>query len=242
MAEDEKLPIMGHLRELRKRIMRMAIAVVITTAISFIFVERFFEILKSRADNVDLIYVEMTEMFSTYFTVALYSGFALATPVILYEIVMFIRPALTPREKKYLYSLLPGVLIAFAIGVVFAYYVLIPPATNFLLTFGNDIATPQIRVGNYVSLVVRLIFLVGLCFELPVVIYFLAKIKVVTVKKLSRFRRYAFLGAFVIAALATPTPDPFNQALVAVPLYLLYEVGILLARVGGPRGSRVKSR
>lgn len=242
MAEDEKLPIMGHLRELRKRIVRIAIAVVITTAISFVFAEEFFDVLKSRADNIDLIYVEMTEMFSTYFTVALYSGFALATPFILYEIVMFIRPALTPREKKYLYSLLPGMLIAFAIGVVFAYYVLIPPATNFLLTFGNDIATPQIRVGNYISLVVRLLFLVGLCFELPVIIYFLAKIKIVTVKKLTRFRRFAFLGAFVIAAIATPTPDPLNQSLVAGPLYILYEVGILLARIAGPRASRVKSK
>jgi len=231
MAKDEKLTITGHLGEFRKRLMWSAIAVAITTAISFVFAKYIFIILESRAEGIELIYIEMTEMIGTYFKVALFSGLALATPVLIYETVMFIRPALSHKERRYLYTLLPGVLIAFVIGVLFAYFVLVPPAAKFLISFGSDIATPQIRVGNFISLMVRLIFSIGLCFELPIVVYFLTKIGVLTVKKLSRFRKFALIGAFIIGAIITPTPDPINQSIVALPLIALYEVGILLARI-----------
>ncbi|PIU57248.1 MAG: twin-arginine translocase subunit TatC, partial [Chloroflexi bacterium CG07_land_8_20_14_0_80_51_10] len=137
MVEDEKLTIMGHLEDLRKRLMWSAIAVAIGTAISFVFAEDIIEILKSVAEGVKLQAIEPTEMIGTYFKLSLAGGLVLATPVIIYEVVMFIRPALTRKERTYLYTLLPGVLIAFAVGVVFAYFVLVPPAMTFLFNFGS---------------------------------------------------------------------------------------------------------
>ena len=231
MTQDDKLTIIGHLKEFRKRLMWMAIAVALGTAVSFYFAEDIIDILKSAATGVQLQAIEPTEMFGTYFKLAFACGLALASPVIIYEAVMFIRPALTSSERRYLYTLLPGVMIAFAIGVAFAYWELIPPAMTFLFNFGSDVANVEWRIGNYIDLIIRLLFAIGLCFELPIAIYFLTKIGVVTVQKLTRFRKFALLSAFVIAAIVTPTFDPVNQCIVAIPLILLYEVGILLARI-----------
>jgi sec-independent protein translocase protein TatC len=108
---------------------------------------------------------------------------------------------------------------------------LLPPALRFLVSFGSEIATPQIRVENYVSLVLRLLFALGLCFEAPLLIFFLAKIRILTPERVSGFRKFAIVGAFVLGAIITPTFDPINQTLVAVPIILLYEVGILLAKL-----------
>jgi sec-independent protein translocase protein TatC len=228
---EEKLPINSHFAELRKRLLASFIAVVITTIVSFIFAQDIFDILKSRAADINLIYIEMTEMIGTYFKVTFASGIALALPFLLYQLVMFIRPGLTPNERKYLYILLPSMMVSFACGVAFGYFVLLPPALRFLVSFGSEIATPQIRVENYVSLVLRLLFALGLCFEAPLLIFFLAKIRILTPERVSGFRKFAIVGAFVLGAIITPTFDPINQTLVAVPIILLYEVGILLAKL-----------
>jgi len=127
--------------------------------------------------------------------------------------------------------LLPGVLIAFACGAVFAYFVLLPPALSFLQNFSSDLGVVQWRLNEYVSTITRLIFAIGLCFELPVIMYFLAQIGILKVQQLTHFRRWAIVLAFLLAALITPTPDPINQTIVAVPLIILYEIGILLARI-----------
>ena len=145
---------------------------------------------------------------------------------------MFLRPGLTPVERRYLYLLTPGGLLAFAAGVSFAYFVLLPPAINFLLSFGGDVATPLIRIGSYVTLITTLLFWMGLIFELPIVIFFLTRIGVVNTRWLGRQRRWAILLAFVLGALITPTFDPLNQALVAIPVIVLFEVGYWLARLG----------
>ena len=231
MVEDEKLTIMGHLEDLRKRLMWSAIAVAIGTAISFVFAEDIIEILKSVAEGIKLQAIEPTEMIGTYFKLSLAGGLVLATPVIIYEVVMFIRPALTRKERTYLYTLLPGVLIAFAVGVVFAYFVLVPPAMTFLFNFGSGVAAIEWRIGKYITMITRLIFAIGMCFETPIVIYFLTRIGILNVQKLRRSRRFAVVGAFIIAAIITPTFDPVNQSIVALPLIALYEVGILLSRI-----------
>jgi sec-independent protein translocase protein TatC len=126
---------------------------------------------------------------------------------------------------------MPGVLLAFVAGVAFAYFVLTPPALHFLLTFGGDVATPLIRVSNLVNLMLRLLFWMGVAFETPLVMYLLAQLGIVNPRMLSRFRRYWVVVAFILGAIITPTFDPVNQALVAVPLLLLYELGLLLARL-----------
>ena len=232
MSEDEKLTLTTHLAELRKRLIRSVIAVAITTAASFFFAKQVFEVFKSRAEDLDLIFIEVTELLGVYFKVAIYCGIALALPFLIYELVMFVRPALTSKEKRYLYLSLPSVFLLFASGAIFAYYILLPPALNFLLDppFAEGIATPEIRVGNYISLVTRFILVIGLVFQTPLLIFILAKIGVVTPQWLASHRALAIVGAFIIGAIVTPTWDPINQTMVSLPIIILYEFGIWLAR------------
>ena len=119
----------------------------------------------------------------------------------------------------------------FAGGVAFGYFILVPPATKFLITWGADIATPQIRIGNYISVVTRLLLAIGLVFEMPVVTTFLARLGILTPKWLASKRRISIVLAFVLAAIITPTFDPINQTLVAAPLIVLYELSIWLAKL-----------
>lgn len=235
MANETRMTLVEHLAELRQRLIISVAALAATTLASFFFAQQIFQVLIQPAGGVTLIYTEVTEMLGTYMKVALLSGLILALPVIIYEVVMFVAPGLTPPEKRYLYALMPGAILSFAAGAAFAYFVLVPPALNFLFSLGSNIAIPQIKIGNYVSTVASLIFWIGIIFETPLVIFFLARIGVVNARLLSRFRRYAFVGAFILGAAITPTFDPINQALVAAPLILLYELGILLARLAGKR-------
>lgn len=232
MGEGEKkLTILGHLAELRKRLIRSVVVLAITTTLGFVFWHQLFDILIRPAQGVNLIFVEMTEMIGIVFRVCLAGGIILAVPYLTYEFIMFVSPALTSKEKKYVYMVVPWIALMFISGVVFSYFVLLPPAMRFLITFGSDIATPQIRIGNYISIVTRLMLAVGLVFELPVVTTFLARLGIVSPQWLARKRRWAIVLAFVIAAIITPTFDPINQSLVAVPLVILYEMSIWLAKL-----------
>ncbi len=238
--------LLQHLGELRRRVFICVVALLVASAASFVLFERLIEILVKPARDLqlgtggELIYIEVTELLTTAIKVSLVSGLVLASPVILYQVVMFVAPGLTGREKRYLFGFMPAVILAFAGGVAFGYYVLTPPALHFLLTFGGDVATPMIRVSNIINLMIRLLFWMGLAFETPLVMYLLAQLGLVNARSLGKFRRYWVVVAFILAAIITPTVDPFNQALVAGPLLVLYEVGILLARIAGR--SRSKSR
>ncbi len=226
-----KLTLLSHFQELRKRLIRSVIAVAIAAALSFIFYEWIFYILILPAQGINLIYIEMTEMIGTIMKVCLASGLVLAMPYLTFQAIMFISPALTRKEKRYVYIILPWITIMFLVGVLFSYFILIPPAINFLITFGSDIAAPQIKIGNYISIITRLMLAIGLVFEMPVVTTFLARIGIVKAKWLADKRRTAIIVAFILAAVITPTFDPINQVLVAVPLVLLYELSIWLAKL-----------
>jgi sec-independent protein translocase protein TatC len=231
MSSNDKLTVLSHLYELRSRLIKSVIAIAVASVIAFVFADWIFYILTLPAGDIPLIYIEMTEMLGTYMRVSLVAGIALAMPYLVYQVIMFVSPALTPGEKKYVFLVLPWIGLMFIGGVVFGYFVLIPPALKFLLTFGANIATPQIKVGNYIALVTRLLLSIGLVFELPVVTTFLARIGVVKAKWLADRRRPAIIIAFILAAAITPTFDPINQSLVAVPLIVLYELSIWLARL-----------
>jgi len=229
---EKKLSVLGHLTELRKRLIRAVIVVALTSGLCFAFYEHIFNILIGPApENITLIYIEMTEMIGTIMRVCLVSGIMLAVPYLTYELMMFVSPAFTSKEKKYVYLVLPWITLMFAAGVVFAYFILVPRMTGFLLTFGSDIATPQIKIGNYISVVTRLLLAVGLVFEMPVVTTFLSWLGVIKSKWLADRRRTAVIVAFILAAIITPTIDPINQCLVAAPLIVLYEMSIWLARL-----------
>jgi len=232
----QELTILQHLSELRRRVLVSVVALIVGSAVSFAFFRQLIEILVRPARDLQtgaagqLVFTEVTELLGISIKVSFLAGFILAFPVILYQVIMFVAPGLTSREKRYLLGFLPGAMIAFVAGVAFAYFVMTPPALHFLLTFGGDVATPMIRVSNIVNLMVRLLFWMGLAFETPLVIYLLAQLGIVNARMLARFRRYWVVVAFILAAIITPTFDPVNQALVAVPLLVLYELGVLLAK------------
>jgi sec-independent protein translocase protein TatC len=229
MTEENKMTFMGHLRDLRSCLVRSVIALAIAVPIAFLLVNYVFEILTRPVPGLELIYTEITEMLGTYLKVNLYLAVAIALPYIIFEVVRFLHPALTGKERGYVYVMLPAVVICFLGGVVFAYFILIPPAFNFLLTFGGDIAKPMIKVGNYVGILSQLLFWIGICFEIPIVLFFLSKIGIINYRWLAKVRKVAYILAFVLGAVITPTFDPVNQSLVAVPIIILYEIGISLS-------------
>ncbi len=231
MSDDNKLSVLGHLKEFRQRLIKSLIVLAITSIVSFIFAKQIFDILILPAGDIDLIFIEMTEMIGTYMKVCLASGIALTMPYLVYHVIMFVSPALTAKEKRSIYLILPWITLMFVGGILFGYFILLPPATKFLITFGSDIATPQIKIGNYISIVTRLLLAIGLVFEMPVVSTFLARLGVITPKWLSSKRKTAIIVAFIIAAIITPTFDPLNQTLVATPLIVLYEMSIWLAKL-----------
>lgn len=231
MTDERRMTIFEHLEELRGRLIKSVIALLVTTLFSLIFTSRFLKILTAPMGNLQPVFLRPTEMIITYFKIALISGVALAMPVIIYQFVLFILPALKPNERKYLYIIVPGTTISFAVGLAFAYFALLPFAIRYLLTFGGDIARAQWTIGEYIGFVTTILLWIGLAFETPLVIFFLAKIGIITPAMLSHYRRYAILAIAVIAAVITPTPDPFNMMIVMVPLFLLYEAGVLLAKL-----------
>jgi len=231
MAEKRQLTIIEHLEELRGRLMKSAIALTVTTLFSFIFAKQFLQLLVAPMGETPPVSSSPTTTIVVFTKVALISGVALAMPVLVYQLISFIAPGLKPQEKRYLYFVLPGATISFVAGVAFAYFVMLPTAIPFLKGFLSDIIEPNWFIDRYISFVTSLLFWVGLSFETPLLIFFLAKLGIVTPAVLSRNRKYAVLVIAVLAAVITPTPDPFNMILVMVPLILLYEIGILLAKL-----------
>ena len=228
---------MQHLGELRKRLMVASFAVLIATGAAFFFAKDIILALEAPAHlGKPLQLISPTEGFTTYMRVSLFTGIALSMPVILYEIYAYVDPALRKSERRFLLTLGPFVLLLFIGGMAFCYYLLLPNAINFLFTFGSDVFEASPRASEYISFVTTFILGVGLVFEMPVIILAVTRIGLVSRSWLAKQRRYVFLLVFVLGAIITPTPDPFNQTLVAVPMYLLFELGLLLSRfVGGPR-------
>ncbi len=231
MAEKRQLTIIEHLEELRGRLMKSAIALTVTTLFSFIFAKQFLQLLVAPMGETPPVSSSPTTSIVVFTKVALISGVALAMPVLVYQLISFIAPGLKPQEKRYLYFILPGATISFVAGAAFAYFVMLPTAIPFLKGFLGDIIEPNWFIDKYISFVTSLLFWVGLSFETPLLIFFLAKLGIVTPAVLSRNRKYAILAIAVISAVITPTPDPFNMILVMGPLILLYEIGILLAKL-----------
>lgn len=230
-GEPAVMPLMEHLKELRTRLIRAFIALFVTTGISFVFARQVFLLLMVPLENTRLQALKPTESLGNYMKVALLSGLVLSMPFIVYQIGRFVTPGLTKKERRYLLLLVPGATLCFATGVAFAYFVMLPSAIGFLQTFMADIIEQQWAIGEYLSFVTSLLFWIGVAFELPLFVYFLAKLGIVDAQMLSKNRKYAVVAIAVLAAVITPTVDPFNMALVMGPLIILYEIGVILARI-----------
>jgi sec-independent protein translocase protein TatC len=231
MAEERQLTIIEHLEELRDRLIKSVIALTVTTLFSFVFAKRFLQILIAPMEQTPLVSLSPTTNIVVFAKVALISGVALAMPVLVYQLIGFIAPGLTSQERRYLFFILPGATISFVAGAAFAYFVMVPTTVLFLKGFLSDVSQPYWSIDRYISFTTSYLFWLGLSFETPLLIFFLAKLGIITPVALSRYRKYAILVIAVIAAIITPTPDPLNMVLVMGPLIVLYEIGILLARL-----------
>jgi sec-independent protein translocase protein TatC len=239
----DMMTLQEHLIEFRSRLVKSILAICAGMVIGFFYAHRIIIWMVNRSVDIDsrvrIITLEPAEGFITYFKVAAYVGIVLASPVLLYQIIRFMAPGLLPHEMKYLLWGVPCASILFIAGVVFANLYVIPSFLHFLVTFtlGQGIEFSP-SSDKYLSFFLRISVGIGLIFQLPAVLFVLAKIRVVNIDKLRRWRRYAFLICAIVAAAITPTPDPFNMMIVALPMYFLYEVGTVLSYFALPRGER----
>lgn len=231
------MSFMEHLGELRTRIVRSLIGVLVGLVISFPFSERIVDFLSRPVTKLGhkLIFTAPTEAFWSQMKVALIAGIFLAAPVILWQVWRFVEPGLHASEKKYAVPFIILGSLMFLAGGAFSIFVVTPYALKFLLSFARPGLDAQIRIQEHIDFLLKFTLAFGLVFELPLAITLLARMGVVTAPMLARNRKYAVLGAFVAAAILTPTPDMINQALMAGPLIVLYEVGIICARIFGKR-------
>lgn len=175
--------------------------------------------------------VGTVEQFTSYMTVAFTVGIIIGMPAIVYQLLAFIVPGLTEREQRLIYMVLPFVTLFFLSGIAFGWFITVPTAIRFLIGFSNsELIQTQPTISDFLGTITMLLVINGVVFELPVIIYSLAFLGVVDAKQLRSFRRFAIVIVVIVAALITPTGDPVNLALLAIPMYLLYEVGVFLAR------------
>lgn len=238
-ADDKRMAFLDHLGELRKRILWSLAAIIVGLAVTLNFTERLMKFIRRPFDAAvpgqKLVFLSPTEAFWVYMKVALIAGCVLAIPVVLYQIWAFVAPGLHAHERRFA---LPFVIIGslfFLLGATFAQLVVIPFAMRFLVTFPGPDLTPMISINSYVDFVLKFTLAFGAIFELPVAITLAARMGIVTPQFLSKNRKYAILINFILAAILTPTPDIFNQTLMAGPMILLYELGIISARIFGGR-------
>lgn len=226
---------LDHLRELRNRLVKASLAVIIGMVLGFVLVRYdnylLIELVKNALTPPGTVLqaVAPAEVFTNAIRVALAIGISLAMPVIVYQLLAFIVPGLTDRERRIIFTVLPFITLCFVAGLAFGWFVTVPAALNFLLLEGAGRIRVEPTVELFLSLFTRLMLLNGVLFEMPVVVYSLIWLGVVQRKTLTKYRRYTVLIIVIISAVVTPTSDPVNLALVAVPMYLLYELGLLLA-------------
>jgi sec-independent protein translocase protein TatC len=247
--EEEGMSLMEHLVELRNRLVRAGLGVMVGMAVGGFLVlgppqllSWMIRSLISRGvQSVETAVqsVGTAENFTTYMAVALAIGVILAMPVIVYQLIAFIVPALLPHEKRYVFIALPFVTGCFLGGVAFGWFITVPAALDFLLHFGDQtLIETKPQLSDLISTVMRFLLINGIVFEMPVIIYVLSALGVVTPQKLGSWRRYAIVIIVIAAAILTPTGDPINLALLAIPMYVLFELGIVLARLAPKRENR----
>ena len=234
---DDKMPFMEHLGELRVRIVRSLIALLIGLGIALPFSQQMVDYLAKpvRESGHNLVFLALTEGFWVQMKVAVIVGLFIAAPGILYQIWAFVAPGLHKHERKYAAPFVIVGSLLFIGGGIFSLKVVTPFAIQFLLSYERQGLQAMISIGSYVDFLLKFTLAFGVVFELPLAITLLSRMGVVTPKMLAKNRKYAVLGAFVAGAVLTPTPDMFNQTLMAGPLILLYEIGIISARIFGRR-------
>ena len=240
---EDRLTLVDHLAELRTRLIISIVALVAASVVAGIYNDVVLDIVNEPLQDLDQellgagakpISFGVTEQFTTTLMVSAYAGLLLSLPVILYQVYAFVLPAFSPTERKVALPLLLMVPVLFICGVLFCYFVVLEPATEFLLGFNDEDYTTAVRARDYYSFVALTTIAMGLLFQVPVVILALTRLGITTPQALRKNRRFAILGCAVLAALL-PTIDPVTMLLEMIPLLILYELSIVLAQViGGP--------
>lgn len=236
----EEMTLAEHLDELRSRLMKTVLGIGLAFIIALFLANPLLEVVRDNANVAEFDADEATEPLTDYFKTALYIAVAIALPLIFYQLFAFIAPGLTRKEKRYVYGSLPFVVLFFLAGASFAFFLAVPRALNFLSNFNNDLYDYSPRFGSIAAFYIQVSLGMGLAFELPIVMFLLARLNIVSPKRMAGSRRYAMVLVLIAAALITPTPDPFNMLFIAGPIYLLYELGIIFAKVGSGRAQRNK--
>ena len=243
-VDAHKMPLLDHLIELRSRLLKSVVALVLAFLVCFFFAEHIYgflteplaEILRERREDPRMIFTALTEVFFTYVKVSFFAAAFLTCPVFLTQFWLFVAPGLYKKEQKALAPFLVATPILFFIGGSLVYFVIFPLATRFLIGFeifgaGDDLdIVLEAKVSEYLSLIMTLVFAFGICFQLPVLMTLLARVGLATSAGMAAKRKYAIVAVFVVAAIFTP-PDPVSQISLAIPIVLLYEVSIYMAKL-----------
>lgn len=224
-----EMTLIGHLSELRQRIIVAVVAIVIGTLVAYFYVDELMRFVTAPAGK--LYFMSPAEGFFAYLKLAVFAGFMLALPVVLWEIWAFVAPALTTHEKQWAVIMVPGAALLFFIGEAFAYLLVWPAAVKFFLGFGSESLQPMLSLGQYLSFLLSFILPFGVIFNLPLLLLVLAKIGIISSGFLAKQRRIMILLAFIIGGIITPTPDIFTQTMMAIPIILLYEASIWAVKI-----------
>jgi len=244
--ENEKMPFTSHLEELRTRLIRVFTVVAALFVVCYFFKERLFRILTAPLEDIlpdkgSMIFTSLPEAFFTYLKVSFFAAVLLSSPYILYQIWKFVSPGLYEKEKRYVAPFVISSTIFFIGGALFAYYIVFPFGFRFFLAFGTEFIKPMLSVREFLSFSMKVLLAFGVVFELPIFMFFLAKIGIVNSRMLVKNRKYAILLAFVAAAILTP-PDVVTQVLMAIPLLILYEISVWVVRRGERRKAEEAAR
>jgi sec-independent protein translocase protein TatC len=232
--DEARMTVIEHLEEFRSRLFKIAIAFVIASVVTWIFKARIFDALLEPAGLKELNFMGPAQGLITDVKLALFSAFLLTIPVILYQMWMFVAPAVGDVGRLFTYILVILASSLFLAGVAFGYFAILPVGLQFLLGYAEDRYNELITADTYLPFVTRLLLASGIVFELPAATYVGAKLGLITAPTLRRFRKHALIVNAVLAAALTPSPDPFSMILMAVPMLLMYEASILIARFVNP--------
>jgi len=235
---DVEMTFLEHLEELRWRLIYAIVGIVIGAIICGIFIDYIIELillLPAKKANADLQNLRPFGQIFLYFEIAIICGIIVSIPNLFYQLWRFIAPALKQNERKYVFSIVVFSSLCFITGLVFAYFIMLPTVMNFAANFGTQSIKNQFAIDEYLSIVLSVLLAAGLIFELPMISFFLSKLGILTPAFMRKYRRHAIIIIMVLAAFLSPGTDPVSQVLLAIPLFILYEISIIVSKFSGKK-------
>ncbi len=225
-VQDREMPLSGHLQEFRLRLIICLAVIAAASGVSYYFVDDIIAVISAPAGK--LYFMNPTEVFFSYLEIAICTGILVTLPLLCYEIWEFVRPALAPEERYAVFWLIPSAVILFYAGLAFSFYIVLPAAVQFFMGFATASLQPMFSLNAYLSFFIAFLLPFGIVFEIPLLLFFLAKLGFISSAFLKAKRRILIVASFVFAGVVSPTTDVFTQVMIAVPMILLYEVSIIL--------------